>query len=168
MSLPKNISPFLAYFIKRQPIAFSIALVTSLVWAINEVLFPYLIKLFINTISNFKGNPHNIYSAIYTPLAILIASWLFMEISMRTQGVILISAFPKFRAHIREEVFNYTQKHSHKYFSNNFAGTIAQKMSSLPTSCQIIIEIILFTLCSVTVGILFACVLMWLTSPIFA
>ncbi|MES2615919.1 MAG: ABC transporter ATP-binding protein [Bdellovibrionota bacterium] len=168
MSIPKKISPFIWHFVKRQPVSFFIASFTALIWAVNEVLFPYFIKSFVNTISTFKGDPHSIYSAILIPLTGLIVSWVVMDISMRTQGIVLISAFPKFRAQIRESVFNYIKHHSHQYFSNNFAGTLAQKMSSLPTSCQVIVEIFMYTLGSMSVGIIFSCVLMWLASPFFA
>lgn len=168
MIVPKTVVPFLWHFVKRQPVAFFIAAITALVWAANEVLFPYFIKLFINAISTFKGDPHDIFSVIWIPLTALITSWLVMDISMRTQGITLIEAFPRLRANIRETMFNYVKHHSHQYFSNNFAGTIAQKMSSLPTSSQMVLEILMFTLCSVSVGFIIACVLMWLANPLFA
>lgn len=168
MKLPTHIPAFIWRFVKRQPIAFSIAFVTALIWAVNEVLFPYFIKLFINAISNYHGAPVGVYTVLMWPLTALIVCWVVMEISMRVQGITLITAFPRFRANIREMAFNYIKQHSHEYFANNFAGSIAQKLSSLPTSSQTVVEIMLFTLCSVSVGFSIAVGLMWMASPFFA
>jgi ATP-binding cassette subfamily B protein len=168
MNTPKTLVPFLWHFIKRQPVAFSIVFITAITWAVNEVFFPYFIKLFVDTIHNFTGPRHEIYIALKWPIIALIACWLVMEIAMRTQGVTLIAIFPRFRANIREEVFNYVKRHSHEYFSSHFAGSIAQKISSLPTSSQAVLEIVIFSLSSITVGFIIATILMWLTKPLFA
>ena len=146
MNTPKTIASFLWHFLKRQPLAFFIAALASVIWSINEVFFPYFIKLIINTVSNFKGQPSAIYSALLFPLIALVSCWLTMEICIRTQGIVLVSAFPRFRANIREAAYNYTKHHSHEYFSNNFAGSIAKKIADLPTSCQTVMEILLFNI----------------------
>lgn len=167
-SIPNKMLPFLWHFLKKQRFTFITALVTSLVWSLNEVFFPYFIKLIVNTIANLQNEPHQVYHALAMPLIALLSCWLLKEISMRTQGLILAYGFPRFRANIQEAAFNYLKHHSHSYFSNHFAGSIAQKLSSLPTSCQTVLEIFIFTFCSISVGLLTACILMWLTQPIFA
>ncbi len=168
MKIPNRVVPFIWHFVKRQPAAFTFSLITAFIWSLNEVFFPYFIKLIINTLANFQGDPEQVYAVLLIPIIALVACWILMDISMRTQGMILIYAFPRFRANIRETAFNYVKHHSHTYFSNNFAGSIAQKLSSLPTSCQNVLEIFLFTFCSVSVGIATASILMWLANPIFA
>jgi ATP-binding cassette subfamily B protein len=168
IKIPNRVMPFIWHFVKKQPVAFTVALVTALIWSMNEVFFPYFIKLIINIIANYRGEPHSIYSALSLPLIALVSCWLFMDICMRVQGMVLIYAFPRLRANIREASFNYTKQHSHNYFSNNFAGSIAQKLSSLPTSCQNVLEIFLFNFCSISVGVVIAFILMWLANPIFA
>lgn len=168
MNLPKTPAAFLWHFIKYQRLAFTVVFITALVWSINEVFFPYFLKLIVNTIHDFKGNPHGIYAALALPLIALVTSWIIMEISMRTQGIILLHAFPRFRSSIRSEVFAYVKQHSHNYFSNNFAGSIAKKMADLPNSCQVVIENVCFSFANVLVGLVIAVVMMWLTKPIFA
>lgn len=168
MAIPKTIAPFIWHFVKRQPVAFFVILFTSLVWSTNEVFFPYFIKLIVNGIHGYTGDRAAIYSVLFWPVAGLISCWLAMDISMRAQGVIGISAFPRFRANIRAAVYDYVKKHSHQYFSSHFAGSIAQKIALLPTSGQTILEILFFNLSSITVGFLLATILMWLTKPLFA
>ena len=168
MKIPNRVVPFIWHFVKRQPIAFLFGLATALVWSLNEVFFPYFMKLIINTLANFKGEPTEVYAALLIPIIALVFCWVLMDVSMRAQGIVLLYAFPRFRANIRETAFNYTKHHSHSYFANNFAGSIAQKLSSLPTSCQNVLEIFLFSFCSISVSVITAFILMWLANPIFA
>lgn len=169
MNPPKTIAKFIWHFIKRQPVAFSIVFVTAIVWAVNEVCFPYLIKHIINILNGFTGqHRQEIYSLLWLPLLVLILSWVVMEICMRMQGFTLLKAFPKFRANIRAEVFDYVKQHSHHYFSNHFAGNIAKKISELPTSCQTIMEILFFNIVSVSIAVVLALLVMGQTHLIFA
>jgi ATP-binding cassette, subfamily B, bacterial len=168
MNIPKTFFAFLWHFIKRQPVAFTIILITAFIWSFNEMFFPYFIKLIVNTIHDFKGSRAAIYSALELPIIALILLWVTTELCMRAQGILLIYTFPRFRANIRETVYAYTKQHSHEYFSNNFAGSIGQKLSSLPTSCQAILEIIFFNFGSISAAFIIAVILVWKTKFIFA
>lgn len=168
MNIPKTITAFLWHFIKQQRIGFFIIFITALVWSANEVLFPYFLKLIINAVTNFKGDRAHIYSVLALPLTALVIIWLIMEVSMRTQGLTIIKTFPRFRANIRAEVYAYIKQHSHQYFSDHFAGSIAKKLADLPTSSQAVMEFFCFNSAPVIVGFVIALVLMYLTQPLFA
>jgi len=166
--LPKSLFPFLWHFVKQQRLAFAFIIFTAMIWSVNEIIFPYFIKLIVNTIHDFKGDRHAIYTALALPLTALVTSWLINEIAMRTQGITLIYTFPRFRANMRATVFDYVKQHSHEYFSNNFAGSIAKKLAELPSSSQSLIEIMLFNFTSIMMAFFIALILMWLTKPLFA
>jgi ATP-binding cassette subfamily B protein len=168
VALPKKLFAFLWHFIKMQPVAFIIIFVTAIVWSVNEVFFPYFLKLIVNTLQDYHGDPHLIFHHLLIPIAALMVIWLVMELSMRIQGIILIYTFPRFRSNIRAAVFNYVKQHSHEYFSNNFAGSIAKKIAELPTSAQTIMEIICFNFTSIMAAFVIALIMMWVTKPIFA
>jgi ATP-binding cassette subfamily B protein len=168
MLLPKKMMPFIWYFIKKQPIAFSIVLASGLVWSLNEMLFPYFLKWIIDLVSAFQGERQFIYSILFYPLSLLAILWLLMEFSMRIQGITLVYLFPRFRANIREEVFNYVKQHSHHYFTENFAGSIAKKLSELPTSCQNVTEIVFFNFIPISLAFIIAFFLMAFTNGLFA
>ena len=166
--LPKRLFAFLWHFIKMQPIAFIVIFLTAMVWSVNEVFFPYFLKLIVNSIQNYHGQRQLIFHHLLLPLLALVVIWLVMEISMRVQGIILIYTFPRFRSNIRTTVFHYVKQHSHEYFSNNFAGSIAKKIAELPTSAQSIMEIVCFNFTSIMAAFIIALVMMWVTKPIFA
>ncbi len=139
-----------------------------MIWALNDVFFPYFIKRLVNTIHAYHGNPAAIYTEVKGTLGLLVLFWVVTEIFQRGQGFIQVFTFPSFRAKIRSAVFSYVQSHSHDYFTTHFAGTIAKKLADLPTSCQAIMEIICFQLITALVGALIVLIMMWLTHPIFA
>lgn len=168
MNLPKTLPRFIWFFIKQQLPAFIFIVVTSWVWATNETLFPYFIKSFVNDIHNYHGNPLQIWHVLKTPLMGLTALWLTMEVSMRTQGLVMMKAFPRLRAQMREKIFQYVRQHSHDYFANNFAGNIASKINDLPSGIELILQILLFNFIAFAVAFLVAVFMIWQVSFYFA
>lgn len=168
MNLPSTPFRFLYFFAKKQWPGFLFLLVSSTIWAISDSFFPYCLKLIINHIANFEGARTAIFSAISGALLILILFWVSTEVLLRGQGIAQIYIFPKFRAQIRSNVFQYVKSHSHNYFSENFAGNLAKKLADLPTSCQSLLEIICYQFITVIVGAALVLIMMFSVQPIFA
>lgn len=168
MKLPKTAMSFLRYFIKRQPWGFFIIFLAALSWSVNDLFFPFFIKMIVNILETYHGAVAHIYSALAKPIILIAVFWLVTEFWLRMQGIAMIYTLPRFRANIRSKVYNYVKHHSHAYFANHFAGSIAKKIAELPTSCQSIVEVLSFSFIPTIAGILIALVLMYLTQPIFA
>ncbi|TAK79059.1 MAG: ABC transporter ATP-binding protein [Gammaproteobacteria bacterium] len=168
MNLPKTTFKFILHFIYQQWLKFFILIFAFVVMAVSDTLFPYFLKRIINTVATYHGDPSGIYRAAAEPILLLILFWFGAEFFMRLQGILQIYTFPRFRASIRAAVFDYVKAHSHEYFANHFAGSIAKKLSDLPTSCQSIIEIIGFQFVTAATGIILVTIMMWLTNPWFA
>lgn len=168
MSLPKTTFSFLKYFIKRQAWGFAIIFFAAISWSINDLFFPYFIKLIVNILQDYRGVMSDVYSALAKPVGGLLILWIVTEFWLRMQGIAMIYTLPRFRANIREKIYDYVQQHSHEYFANNYSGSIARKIAELPNSSQSIIEVFSFSFIPTIIGIGIALVLMWMTQPIFA
>lgn len=168
MAPPKTTLPFVLHFMRQQWIKFFIFALASVAWGINDAIFPYLLKNIVNTLNAYHGVPQQVYHALKNGLILLALFWIGSETFTRIQGLIQIYAFPKFRASIRESTFNYVQAHSHSYFASNFAGSLANKLSDLPTNCQTLVEIIVFNFITASVGGITVLITMWESNPIFA
>ncbi len=168
MTFPKTPLAFLFYFARQQWFKFSLLLFTAMTWAINDTFFPYFLKRIVNVLRNYHGAASEIYAALSGTLILFVLFWVVTEFFGRLQGIVAIYAFPKFRAQMREVVFNYVNQHSHEYFSNQFAGNIGKKLSDLPTSCQSMMEMICYQFVTVIVGACIVVVMMWLVKPLFA
>lgn len=168
MNLPKTTFAFLRYFISKQPFGFAIIFLAAIFWSVNDLFFPYFIKLIVNTLQEYKGLKSQVYSSLIWPVGLLLFFWIFTEFWLRLQGIAMIYVLPKFRADMRSRVFNYVKRHSHEYFSNHFSGNIAKKIAELPNSSQAVVEVFAYSFIPTIVGILIALVLMWFAKPIFA
>lgn len=166
--LPQRASSFILFFVKEQWLKFTVLILASAIWSTNEAFFPYFLKKIVNTLNHYHGNPHRVYHALEGVLVLLVIFWLVNEFSVRLQGILGIYTFPRFRANIRDAVFNYVKAHSHEYFSSEFAGNIGNKMADLPMSCESVMEIICLQFATTISGVIIVLIMMWLTNPLFA
>lgn len=168
LKLPENAFHFILSFARQQWLQFTGLILFSVAWAVNDSFFPYFLKRIVNTLANFQGNPEHIYPSLSGVLILLVIFWIGNEIAQRLQGVIAIYTLPRFRADIRETVFNYVKSHSHEYFSNQLAGNLANKIADLPSSCQNVMEIFCYQYVTALAGTILVFTMMWQTKPIFA
>lgn len=167
MNLPHTPFRFILYFARQQWRLFTFITVASLVWAVSDTLFPYFLKLIINTVQNYHGERAGIYTALSGVLVMLVLFWSLSEVIIRAQGIAQIYIFPQFRANIRSAVMNYVKSHSHSYFANSFAGNLAKKLSDLPTSCQSLADTICFQFVTAATGALLVLIMMFEVKWIF-
>jgi len=168
MNFPQNTFQFVFHFARKQWVKFAIIAFSFFAWAISDAVFPYLLKRVVNAVQIYHGDRMGIYAAVGGVLLLIVASWVMAEFFMRMEGIIQIYAFPRFRADIRDAVFNYVTSHSHEYFASNFAGNIAKKLADLPTSSQALVEIICFQFVTAATGSAIVLLMMFLTHPLFA
>jgi ATP-binding cassette subfamily B protein len=165
---PKTTLKFILYFAKKQWLKFSIPVLASVMWATCDAIFPYFLKRIVNILTDYQGEMSGIFSAVQTPLLLLILFFIISEIFIRAQGFVQVYKFPRFRADIREALFSYVKLHSHEYFSSHFSGNIAKKISDLPVSAENIMEMLTFQFVTASVGAVLVFFFMWEVQPVFA
>lgn len=139
-NLPKNLFPFLWHFIKEQWPWLLAAQIFALSWSIDHTLWPYVIMLLVDTITNYTGSKAEMWTVLATPIWMGASLWLGVELANRFSGFIMAYRVPKFEASIRMEMFDYVQRHSYSYFNDHFAGNIANKIADMPRSANYVIE----------------------------
>lgn len=168
MKLPSTTFRFIFYFVRQQWVKFAIFIVVSVSWAVNDTIFPYFLKRMVNTLQFYHGSALAVFAAVKGILLLVILFWVLMEVLQRSQGILQIYTFPRFRASIRAAVFEYVKAHSHDYFSSHFAGNLGKKLGDLPTSAQAVMEIICFQFVTAGVGSIVVLTMMYITQPFFA
>ena len=166
--IPTTTARFLFHFAKKQWLGFGIIIFACTMWGINDAVFPYLLKRIINTVQTYHGANAAIYTAVGGSLILFAVVWITAEFCMRLQGVVQIYTFPRFRADIRSAVFGYTLLHSHEYFANYFAGNIAKKIGDLPTSAQVVMEVICYQFVTASTIALIVLGMAFMTNPFYA
>lgn len=169
--LPKTLPTFLWQAVQPQWKWFLCIVILPCFSALDQNAFPYCTKLLIDAISNFTGNRVDIYLSIAPILYFWLAVWIVMCIVWRFLDIVEVYFIPKLQANIRFKIFEYIEQHSHQYFSNEFAGGLANKISDIaaggwdvlafifrrfvPVSVSIFISIFILSKISVSFSIIF-------------
>ncbi len=165
--IPTTIPAFLWYFVKPYKFWFFAIIGLSLIWAANEAFYAYFIKLIVDRLASHEPQV-SVWQLLQGPLLAIFSLWLAMDIAMRVQGFLVRAVVPKFRAHMREQVFAYVQQHSHHYFSERFAGKLANKLADLPSSGDRIVEMVGVSFIPILLTFVLALGLLWNTNFWFA
>lgn len=144
----------------------SLLLVASY-WGINNTLSPYVLKLIIDKVAAFEENKADVFQAIQFEVILYLALWVIIAIDMRLLDWIRLQLFPKLRYDIIDRMYSYLNQHSHRYFQNNFAGSLSNKIADM-TSGSITIFTTIDDALAQLIGIIIAIISMLLIHPIFA
>ena len=100
------------------------------IWcALFSSLSPYLLKLMIDSaLQNPKAVFHS-NTAYYFVLFMLL--WLSIATAYRTRDAVLLRLFPSVREAIIVQMTAYLNRHSYAYFQDQFAGSLANKISDM-------------------------------------
>lgn len=166
--LPKTLLGFFGYFLKKQWKGFLAMQIFSFAWSLDHTMWPYIIMLFIDGITNYVGDKANMWHELATPIFMGLGLWLTVELFFRLSGVASALVIPKLESHVRLSMFDYVQHHSHLYFNNHMAGTIANKIADMPQSMTRILLQIIQLFIPVILALIIAIVLFAKLSPMFA
>jgi ATP-binding cassette subfamily B protein len=84
------------------------------------------------------------WELLTAPIIFAISLWLGIELGYRIQGILLMRFIPKLEAEIRMGMFDHIQRHSPKYFNENFAGALSNKITDMTTQVTEVISQILW------------------------
>ncbi len=91
---------------------------------------PYALKVIVDTAEN-APTPASAIPTIIHALMFYVGIWVAMLMLMRWQEWLQFDIMPQTQAQIRLQTMQYVMQHSHKYFSEHFAGSIANKVNDL-------------------------------------
>ncbi|KTD04409.1 putative fused transporter subunits of ABC superfamily: ATP-binding component [Legionella geestiana] len=136
-------------------------------WAVNNSLAPYVLKLIIDKVVAFEGNKSEVAHSVMPYVVLYIALWIGIAIDMRFLDWVRLRLFPAIRYDLTTNMFSYLGQHSHRYFQNNFAGSLSNKISDMQSAAINIFTTLDdgFAQC---IGLLIAIITMLLVHPVFA
>ena len=135
-SLPTTLPAFIWHFSRPYFWPFLIFTLAPVLLIVESTVLPYALKMIVDTVATYDGPKEEIFTALAPALKLCIGSWVFMVAFFRVQEWWQCYAYPKFEADIRLAMFAYAQEHSHRYFSDHFAGSVANKISDMVVSIR--------------------------------
>jgi len=174
MRKPQDIAPatslfrFVAFFLKKQGLKLAFIQLLWLAWSIDQTIFPLIFGKIIDGFSSITGDRSHSWTVLKTPILSAITLWIAIEVSFRIGGYVMGTAFPRLEKQIRMYIFSHIHDQSHAYFSTQFAGNIATKISDMVDNVSHILHLTITLFIPAFVSIMIASVTFYHLNPFFA
>ncbi|NBO18045.1 MAG: ABC transporter ATP-binding protein [Proteobacteria bacterium] len=166
--LPTQLRAFLAFFLRRHLGSFSALSALALMWSLEQVLFPYVIKMLVDAFAGYDGDRARIYDALGPALWLGGGMWLLSVIAWRLSDWADYCFSPAFQADIRERMTEAVFGHSHRYFAEHLTGSVTNKIADVVHGAHYIVSNGVRFFIPVLVTALLTAGVMATISPMFA
>jgi len=126
-----------------------------------EAFGPYALSHLINAITAAVAAHASFATAILPWMLLLAAIWLGSTIAYRSYETIDVATSPRMRALAQKYLFTYLMGHSPRYFQENFAGKLGQKVKQAGQATIGILNILAFEMVRVAMLMLVGGILMF-------
>jgi len=168
MTPPKTLGRFCWHFYKKQPLAFTVFFLAPCLMVLEVTVIPYALKMIVDVIATSADHRQDIFRELSSALFLLGGVWVTMITLVRLQNWWQAYVLPRFQADIRLSVLEYVIGHSYQYFSNQFAGNIANKVADLARSIDLIRMIVSWNVISALATTLVSILILLMIAPLFA
>jgi ATP-binding cassette subfamily B protein len=158
-NIPASRFSYFLYFIARQKLHFIAFFVACFASALSSSIWPFITGKIVDALAGYDLEKSEVFVHMGGLFGTAVCFWVFLEVLSRLQGFIAARIYPVFEADIRMAIFEYANSHSHTYFANNYAGSIANRISDLPRSSSIVIDFVFNNMIPLIISIIISSML---------
>ena len=148
-------------------IALFVAAVFFLISRIIMVVVPIFYKNFFDVIG--KSTDVNITTPLLLHIIVIILILNFADqICWQIANYFYLPAVSKIMARLKQIAFDYLIKHSHTFFTNNFSGSLVQKVGRFSRAFENMIDGIIYNFMPLVTTVIGSIIVTWFIAPIFA
>lgn len=164
---PKKLILFIWKFLRIQRWKFCAILLLSLVWSLDATVWPYLLRLIVDTFTQYDINRAAAWPALKWYFFWGVSLWVVVETGFRTRDFIQSRAIPKLEADIRMAMFDHIEHHSPKYFNEHFSGSLSNKVNDMTTQVTLLLQNMLLFVPALVTSII-SIIFFYQINPLFA
>ncbi|SMC29944.1 ATP-binding cassette, subfamily B [Andreprevotia lacus DSM 23236] len=127
--LPDTPFRFICHFVARYRWWYLAMLAMETLNATCGISIPYALSRIIKAVTGAHAQSMALVDALQGPLLLFVGLSAGEVLFGRLAGAIQIRLGPRQRQNVTRQIYHYLQYHSHRYFSNNFAGALAHRIS---------------------------------------
>lgn len=142
--LPRGVSGFVLYFVAQYRWWYVAMFALETAQAACGILIPYAINLLVRGVTQSAGVTPEVVQALEQPLMLFVLLSIGEVVFSRTAGSLQFHIGPAQRQAVTRELFAYLQHHSHRFFTNNFAGALAHRVSETSVGVNQTVWMLLF------------------------
>lgn len=156
-------------FLKFQKVRVLILIIMCIVAGLIPSIDSILLQKLIDTIESFSdNNASSLLSTMFFWTIGYAVWWELLNTLWRGYDYIYLKSMPLLKSKIIEELYNYTQYHQHKFFQENLAGHITNRITESARSFEMIFAILTEKILRKLSVITFALITMYYVHYIFA
>lgn len=130
------------YFLKFDKVKILLLTASCIIFGMIPAVDSILLQKIIDLIESFSDdNAHNLLSSMIYWAVFYALWWEGINIAYRSYDYLYLKTMPVIKGKILNELYNYTQYHSHKFFQDNLAGHISNRITETARSFEMIISI---------------------------
>jgi ATP-binding cassette, subfamily B, bacterial len=164
----KELIGFVWRFMRQQRWIFTLLFIIAVIWSLDLLLWPYILRLVINIFTLYEGNRLEAWEALKGPILGAFSLVIIGEVGYRSMGFLVAKAVPKLEADMRMAMFDHVQRHSPRYFNEQFAGSLANKITDMTTHVTTIIQLLWWPVIPTVAACLLGTIFLWFINPLFA
>jgi ATP-binding cassette subfamily B protein len=154
---PKGLVHFILKYMLLQKWTFFFVFFSSLVWSLDATVWPYLLRLIVDTLTQFDVNREACWPVLKWILLCVVLVWVLVECGFRAKDFLLARAIPQLEADIRMAMFEHIQRHSPRYFNKHFSGSLSNKINDMTNQVtKILLNLLQFfpavAICILSIG----------------
>lgn len=166
--LPKTLLSFFWHFIRKDWKLFLAVQLFCFSWALDHTMWPIVLMMVVDTLTNFQGERIEIWSALTVPIILSTSLWVGVELCYRLSGFLMAKLAPRVQADIRMSMYDYVQRHSYLYFSTRLSGGVANKISDMALGFVKVMQLLMNLFLPVILALVIALTLFLQVQPLFA
>ena len=162
-ALPEKPWPFLLHAVRRGFSGrFALMMGLAACGQILESLFPWVLNRLVNDLA--AGNPARMPGLLAAIAGLLLAG----SLCFRLYELVDVHTSPRLRAVIQKRLFAYLMGHAPRFFQENFAGKLGQKIKAGGHAAVVILNLICLETVRILVVLVVACGLLFALNPLYA
>jgi ATP-binding cassette, subfamily B, bacterial len=142
-----------------------ISIVATLVPPLASVAMPLYYRQFFNTLAAATGDKTHYVSALLAPIIVVFAlnliAWLGWRILAFSGGYFQA----KTMAQMRQRAFSYLMSHSYAFFTNNFTGSLTQKVNKYARAFERLSDRFFYNMIPLSIRVVGVIIVVWTIRP---
>lgn len=164
----KELVAFFGKFIRKQKGTFLSIFIQDCINSADSLLWPFILRWVIDIFTRYEGDRAMAWHSLQAPIIISVCLIAIIEINSRTMGFLMAKAIPKLQSDMRMTMFDYIQHHSPHYFSERFAGSLANKIVDMTAAVESILQQLFWPIISSIAMSLLGALFLWFIHPLLA
>jgi ATP-binding cassette subfamily B protein len=159
--LPSTPGRFILHFVARYRFWYLAMVLFESAHAVCSICLPYAVGKVIKVVTGSAGNTRALFEQVKAPLTLFVMLGVGEVIFARAGGTCQITIGPRQRQNVTRNVYAYLQHHSHRYFTSNFAGALAHRISETSMGVTQTLWAIIFDFWPIAIVFGVSVVLLW-------